>query len=332
MKTFDARPLVNSSIAISAMRFASAYFTRWKIPISSRRTSKPRRLKKSRPLRPTKPSATGPPALLMKTLAALMMFVLKPPASPLSAVITINSTFASGNSSRSANSGCEAGSTRLARLLSTRCICSANGRAPMTRCWARRSFEAEIIFMAFVICCVDFTARMRRRRSSSDGMRLRRFPRGELLAKLLESGVDLPLHLIVDLLLLFDAVKQSRVAQLERAVQLGLVRADVANRHLVEVPVCARIDNEHLFLDRERVVLRLLQNFDETRAAIELPLRRGVEVASELGERRKLAVLSEVETQRSGDLSHRFDLRGAADARHRVADVDRGPDTLVEQI
>ena len=58
----------------------------------------------------------------------------------------------------------------LATLFSTRCIWSANGRAPITRSCARRSFDAEIIFIALVICCVDLTARMRRRRSSSDGI------------------------------------------------------------------------------------------------------------------------------------------------------------------
>ena len=38
------------------------------------------------------------------------------------------------------------------------------------RSCARRSFDAETIFMAFVICCVDLTARTRRRMSISDGM------------------------------------------------------------------------------------------------------------------------------------------------------------------
>ena len=38
------------------------------------------------------------------------------------------------------------------------------------RSCARRSFDDETIFMAFVICCVDFTARTRRRMSISDGM------------------------------------------------------------------------------------------------------------------------------------------------------------------
>jgi hypothetical protein len=47
----------------------------------------------------------------------------------------------------------------------------ANGRAAMTRSCARRRREAAIIFIALVICWVDLTARIRRRRSMSDGMR-----------------------------------------------------------------------------------------------------------------------------------------------------------------
>src|SRR4029450_7678555 len=38
------------------------------------------------------------------------------------------------------------------------------------------------------------------------------------------------------------------------------------------------------------------------------------------------------ERQRAGDLTHRLDLRRSADARHRVADVDRRTDALVEQV
>jgi hypothetical protein len=47
-----------------------------------------------------------------------------------------------------------------------------------------------------------------------------------------------------------------------------------------------------------------------------------VEVAAELGEGGELAVLRQVETQRTGHLTHGANLRGPADARHRVADVD----------
>ena len=61
-------------------------------------------------------------------------------------------------------------SVRAARLLKTRSICCAYGRLRRIRSCARRSFDDETIFMAFVICCVDFTARTRRRMSISDGM------------------------------------------------------------------------------------------------------------------------------------------------------------------
>src|SRR5262245_64764932 len=54
-------------------------------------------------------------------------------------------------------------------LPSTRRASRANGRAATTRSCARRSFDAATIFMAFVICCVDFTARMRRRMSMREG-------------------------------------------------------------------------------------------------------------------------------------------------------------------
>ena len=46
----------------------------------------------------------------------------------------------------------------------------ANGRVATTRSWARRSLDAATIFIAFVICCVFFTARMRRRMSISEGI------------------------------------------------------------------------------------------------------------------------------------------------------------------
>src|SRR6516225_5439108 len=48
-------------------------------------------------------------------------------------------------------------------------------------------------------------------------------------------------------------------------------------------------------------------------------LGRGVEVRGELGERRHLAVLRQLKLHGAGDLLHRLDLRGRADAAHRQA-------------
>ena len=55
---------------------------------------------------------------------------------------------------------------------------------------------------------------------------------------------------------------------------------------------------DDLLLDRQRHVLALLQQLDQALAAVELLLRRRVEVGAELRERRQLAVLRELEAQR----------------------------------
>ena len=72
-----------------------------------------------------------------------------------------------------------------------------------------------------------------------------------------------------------------------------------------------------LLLDRQRLVLALLEQLGHARAARELLLRRLVEVGAELGEGRQLAVLRQLEAQLAGDLLHRRDLGGAADAADR---------------
>src|SRR5712692_4535589 len=127
-----------------------------------------------------------------------MTFVLKLPHSPLSAVTTITSVLLSGRRSRTASSGWIDGSTRDATLLSTRCICTAYGRAFMMRSCARRSFDAATIFMAFVICWVFLTERIRRRRSMSDGMDLRGrgLSRREVLREFLHCSVERALDLV----------------------------------------------------------------------------------------------------------------------------------------
>ena len=155
-----------------AMLFASLKSRRANRFVRSSRTGYERRRKKSRPLRPTSPSETRCPCLsTMNWAAARMTFALKPPASPLSAVMTSNRMCAPGaRSSRAASRGCVAASTRPARLESTRTIDFENGRAAMMRSCALRRREAAIIFMAFVICCVDLTARIRRRMSIREGI------------------------------------------------------------------------------------------------------------------------------------------------------------------
>src|SRR5687768_8464593 len=184
----------------------------------------------------------------------LMTLVLKLPHRPRSAVITNSSTLPPAfGTFRSSSRGWADGSTRDARLFSTRCICEANGRACCVRSCARRSFDAATIFMALVICCVFFTARTRRRRSMSDGISqnaarrpedakktswslLRDFvsswlplgccglPRREVTRIFLYGLGQRGLELIVELLLLRDPAEELRMARLDELVQAGLER------------------------------------------------------------------------------------------------------------
>ena len=104
------------------------------------------------------------------------------------------------------------------------------------------------------------------------------------------------------------------------------------SRELVEVAAGAGEDRHHLLLHRHRLVLRLLQQLRQPRAAREQRLGGGVEVGGELREGRHLAVLRELQLDAPGDLLHRLDLRRRAHARDRDADVHRRADALVEQL
>src|ERR1700716_3728824 len=96
---------------------------------------------------------------------------------------------------------------------------AAYGRAAITRSCARRSLAAETIFMAFVICCVFFTDRIRRRMSIKLGMVY--MPSGhcgligvvadELLFQFRDDVFHLGLQIVVQDLLLANPLEQSRV-------------------------------------------------------------------------------------------------------------------------
>src|ERR1700686_3138691 len=191
----------------------------------------------------------------MKLPPALMMFVLKLAQRPLSALTMITSVLLSVPRARLSSSGWSDASTRTATLVSTRCICTANGRAFMIRSCARRSFDAATIFIALVICCVFFTARMRRRRSISDGIchssRGCGLSRRELARELLHGRGQRALQLIVELLLLRDSPEQIRVPIVDELIELGLERTHVGHGDVVEMSVGAGVDDRHLPFDRQ---------------------------------------------------------------------------------
>src|SRR4051794_34166948 len=115
-------------------------------------------------------------------------------------------------------------------------------------------------------------------------------------------------------------------------MQSGLERTDGSNVQIVEEAFDAGVDRGGLKTDAHRLILTLLQDLDETTAAIELRLRNFVEVGAELRERRQFAVLREVEAQRARHRAHRSHLRRTADARHRDADVDGRTNAGVEEV
>src|SRR6266511_404862 len=180
------------------------------------------------------------------------------------------------------------------------------------RSCARRSLDEETIFMAFVICCVDLTARIRRRMSISDGMsgsRSCRATREKLLRELLRCRRQVVPDLIVETLLVANRSKHVAVARFHEPMELVLEGTNILDGKRVQQPLGTGVHDRDLLFDGQRLILRLLEEFHEAGAAIELLLRRLVEIAAaELRESRQLAVLRPVESQRACDLSHGFDL------------------------
>src|ERR1019366_6222679 len=148
----------------------------------------------------------------------------------------------------------------------------------MVRSCARRSFAAETIFMALVICWVFLTERMRRRISIKLGMRLCRWVlRYEARLELFDDGLDLAGEVCVEDLLSADFVEHGAVRVVHEAVQLGFELAADIHREIVQVALGAGPDNHDLFFDGQRLILILLEDLDEVLAAIELLLGSLVE-------------------------------------------------------
>src|SRR5213083_611713 len=305
----------------------------------SRLIVKPRRRKKSRPLRPTTTSVTsGALDWRMKSSARRTMFALNAPASPRSAVMI--TTWRRGPA-RWTRSGCGASSPAAAldtRFPSSSAIFPAYGRAATIRSCARRSFAAATSFIARVIFCVDSTDRIRRRMSRRVAMRagplrgLDALGGHELRLRVVHGLREALAQRVRDLLLVADLGEDPGTLALEPTVEVRLEVRDRVHRQVVEQSLGPREDDGNLLLDGHRPVLALLQDLDHALAARELHLGRTVEVAAELREGRQLTILSEVEPQLAGHLAHRLDLRRAAHPRDRQADVDRGPDAAVEEV
>ena len=140
------------------------------------------------------------------------------------------------------------------------------------------------------------------------------------------------LQLVIQLLLCGQPVQQLLVPRLDEPVEVAFVSRNVALGNRIEETVRAGEQDEHLALHHQRLVLPLLEHLDEPPAAIELILRRLVEVAAELRKGGQLAELRQVEPQGARHLPHGPHLGRAAHPGHGVADVDGRTNALVEQI
>ncbi len=76
------------------------------------------------------------------------------------------------------------------------------------------------------------------------------------------------------------------------------------------MPPGQRVKDRYFFLDRQRRILRLLQDFDRPPPALDQGACLLVQVGTELGESLELTELRQIETERPGHLLHRLDLRG----------------------
>ena len=101
---------------------------------------------------------------------------------------------------------------------------------------------------------------------------------------------------------------------------------------VVQTALGTRIDDQDLFFDRQGLILGLFENFGEPLAAIQLLLRGLVQLRTKQRERGQVAILRKFQPKRTRHLSHGLDLRAAANAAHRKADIDGRAHVGVEQI
>ena len=132
--------------------------------------------------------------------------------------------------------------------------------------------------------------------------------------------------------MLLDLCQQILLLALEEAHEAGLPLAHPRHGHLVQEALRAGVDHGHLLRQRHRLVLVLLEELGEARAALQLAARLAVEIGSELGERGQLAVLREVEPQLACHLAHRLGLGVTTHTRHADTHVQRRPLACVEQV
>src|SRR6266550_1510469 len=170
------------------------------------------------------------------------------------------------------------------------------------------------------------SCRVGRRRSHRDDLGKERFAEGG--KRIVEALGDL----VGERLGLAELLEDLRLFSLEKAVELVLEVLQPRRRDVVQLAGRCRIEDRDLLLDRERLVLRLLDDLAQLLAAGQLVAGRLVEIRRELGEGRQAAVLGQVQLERCRDLLHRLRLRRRSNSRHGDTDVEGGPLAGVEEV
>src|SRR3990172_13377805 len=102
-------------------------------------------------------------------------------------------------------------------------------------------------------------------------------------------------------------------------VELPLERPHLRRLNVVQVTVDAGEDDGHFLCQRERAVLRLLQDLGEALPPVKLATGNGVEVGgAELGEGGEVTVLRQVQANAAGDLPPCSGASFAARSRRRL--------------
>src|SRR5690606_13644232 len=129
-----------------------------------------------------------------------------------------------------------------------------------------------------------------------------------------------------------DTLDQPFVLGLQVILERFFETQNLLDLEVVKVAVVDREQGNAKFPDLQRLVLRLLEQFNDALATFQLAARSVVKVGGELGERCKFAILGQVGTNTTGHLLDDLGLRSATDTRHRNTGVDGGTDTGVEQV
>src|SRR4051794_14766725 len=152
----------------------------------------------------------------------------------------------------------------------------------------------------------------------------------EVVGELLDEALDLVDRRVLPVAAA-DRLEHVGDLRVRALAQRREVLGDAVDVDAVEVALGRGVDLQDLVLRRERAALLLVERRHQALAAGQRLLGVGVEVGAELGEGLQLAVLREVQPQAPGNPLHRLDLRVAAHARDRDADVDGRAHARVEQ-